>query len=294
MIINLSCSSTALLQSQMVRQLPTTQSRALFSRLLRNALPGFRYSTPASEEGEQKEKRGGENATGRDRAREENGEAPRGEDQGLAKGLFHHWADHHRQDQRRGFVVEFFHQIPQDSKDPHYDAVADIVADAVGADEAEQEDEREQDRVGHSEEPGPHWYERQIQDQKHGVADVHAGDNPPEDIGGLLHQKGTGLKPVNHQRPKQDRHDRVGGNAKRQKRDEGAAGSSVVGGFWPGHALDGSFAEPLGVFGRPLFNGVRDEGSDDGTSAGKNAQEKPQHRSPQDRHGLEAPVLAAW
>src|SRR6266480_2442723 len=195
MIINLSCSSTALLQSQMVRQLPTTQSRALFSRLLRNALPGFRYSTPASEEGEQKEKRGGENATGRDRAREENGEAPRGEDQGLAKSLFHHWADHHRQNQRRGFVVEFFHQIPQDSKDPHYDAVADIVADAVGADEAEQEDEGEQDRVGHSEEPGPHWYERQIQDQKHGVADVHAGDNPPEDIGGLLHEKGAGLKP---------------------------------------------------------------------------------------------------
>src|SRR5947199_6204092 len=97
MIINLSHSSTALLQSQMVRQLPTTQCRALFSRLLRNALPGFRYSTPAGEEGEQKEKRGGENATSRDRAREENGKAPCREDQGLAKSLLHHRTDNHCQ-----------------------------------------------------------------------------------------------------------------------------------------------------------------------------------------------------
>src|SRR5438094_451641 len=125
MIINLSCSSTALLQSQMVRQLPTTQSHALFRRLLRNALPGFRYSTPTGEEGEQKEKRGGENATSRDRAREVNGKVPRGEDQGLAESLLHHRADNHCQNQRRPFVVEFFHQIPQDSKDPHYNAVAD-------------------------------------------------------------------------------------------------------------------------------------------------------------------------
>src|SRR5262249_47493701 len=152
----------------------------------------------------------------------------------------------------------------QNPEHPHHDPVTDIVADAVGTNEAEEENQRKQDGVGHSEELRPHWNERQIQYEKHSVYDVHADDYHAKDIRHLLHQKWPSLKPVDQQGAKKNRHDPVGGNAESQKRNEAAAGGSVVRRFWSGHTLDGSSAEPLRVFGRSLFDSIRDKRGDDG------------------------------
>ena len=73
--------------------------------------------------------------------------------------------------------------------------------------------------------------------------------------------------------------------------NEGPAGGGVVGRLRTGHALDRPGAEPLRVSGDLLLDGVGAEGGDDRRRTGKDADEEPQHRAPQDRPEGILPVL---
>jgi hypothetical protein len=61
--------------------------------------------------------------------------------------------------------------------------VVQVVVDAERADAAEEQNRREQHAVGNLEDREPEPHQRHVQDQQEAVADPHAGDQAPEQVG---------------------------------------------------------------------------------------------------------------
>src|SRR3546814_2610295 len=54
--------------------------------------------------------------------------------------------------------------------------------------------------VGDAQQPDPDADQRQIEDDQEDVADPHAGDQPPEDLGIACHHLRSGRDPLDHER----------------------------------------------------------------------------------------------
>src|SRR5207247_8476604 len=117
--------------------------------------------------------------------------------------------------------------------------------DAVRADDRDDQDGGHQPAVGDAQQVHEQTDQRQVQNQQHHVADIHAGDQSPEHFRVVGEQQRPRRDPVNGERRQQDGGGRDRRNAEREQRDHGGAGGGVVGGLRRGHALDGALAEPL-------------------------------------------------
>ena len=62
---------------------------------------------------------------------------------------------------------------------------ARVVVEAVDAHQAEEQDEREKETIRNLQDLYPEPDQREIQDEEHGISDVHAGDRAPEKVGVL-------------------------------------------------------------------------------------------------------------
>ncbi len=93
----------------------------------------------------------------------------------------------------RAVIAEFSHQVPDDTEDEHDDHIADAVVKAVSSDEAEEQDQGIEKVVGNLQDLHPEPDQREIQDQKHHISDIHAHDGPPEKVGSFGHQERPGL-----------------------------------------------------------------------------------------------------
>ena len=84
-----------------------------------------------------------------------------------------------------------------------------------------------QDRERDQGDTRPQPDQRQVQDQEHHVADVHAGDDRPDELGVLLEEHRAGLQAVHHQTAQQHGHGRRRSAARTTKR-----GTNPAAGRW--------------------------------------------------------------
>ena len=127
---------------------------------------------------------------------------------------------------------------------------------------------------GHLQELRPHADEGQVQDQQHDVADVHGGDDAPEDVRVLLEQERPRRDAVDQQGREDHRRRGVSRDAEGQERNEGRRRRGVVGRLGPRDPLDGPVPELLGVLRDLLLDGVGDERRQDRAAAGQDADEE--------------------
>ena len=89
-------------------------------------------------------------------------------------------AKHRGQDHGGDRKIELAHEVadhPEEQADPQ---IKEGVAQAVGADQREDGDHRPEDGEGNERQARPETDQWQVQDQQHYVADVHAGDDRPQ------------------------------------------------------------------------------------------------------------------
>ena len=169
---------------------------------------------------------------------------------------------------------EFFHQQADEAENGRNVNIGGAVVEAIGADQAKQNDEAGKIRVGDFQYAHPQGNQRQVEDQEHEVADVHARDHAPEQIRGILDQQGSGGEAVDHQRAEQNRRHRGGRDAQAQERDEGSADRGVVAGLRRSDAFDGAVAKSFGMAREFLFQGIAQKLRHDGADSRQESEKK--------------------
>ena len=212
--------------------------------------------------------------------------------QRLAQAQFEGRRDHEAQHQRRRIEIELAKQVADHAHDQHDPDVDDGVVHLVDADDAEHDDQRIEIVVADAQHVHEQADQRQIQRQQHQVADVHRGDEAPEHLRVIVHQRRPGRNAVQHQCGDQHRGHRAGRNAERQHRHERPGGGGVVCRFRPGDAGDRALAELLGVLRDPLLDGIGQEARNDVRGARHDADQEAQHGAAPDRGGRRPPLLA--
>ena len=144
----------------------------------------------------------------------------------------------------------------------------------IHADDAEHDHERIQISVGNSQHVHENADQRQVERKQHQVADIHGGNKAPENIGMLIDQCRPGWDAMDHERGKQHRRDRAGGQAERQHGDEGAGRSGVVGRFRSGYAGNGSFAELFRMLGQAALDAIGKKAGNDVGRARRQSDQK--------------------
>ena len=161
------------------------------------------------------------------------------------EGGLQHLCQDARQDHRGDGVAELPHEVPDHPEEGHDIDVEGLKPEAVGSDQGAKDDHRPQDVKGDFDDLGPHPDQRQIEDQQHHIADIHAGDDRPDEIRILDEEQRPGLEAVHHQPPQQHRHRRRRGKPEGEKRHEPGGGGGVVRRFRGADPLDRPMAEFL-------------------------------------------------
>ena len=123
---------------------------------------------------------------------------------------------------------------------------------------------------------------RQIEDEQHRVAEVHARHESPEERRVLRDEERPRLEPPEHQRGEQDRGRARAWNAERQQRDERAAGLVVVGALRRGDAFDHTGAELARAPGCRFLEAVGQERCDRRAAARQDADQETDHGAVQE------------
>ena len=177
-----------------------------------------------------------------------------------------------------GSIGKFLHQVADDAEDNHDHDVAGIAGGGVGADDAEQNNQWEKEIVGDLQHFDPQADQRQIEDQKHGIADRHAAEQAPENIRRIFDKQRSGRQAVDHQRAKDQRCHRAGRQAQAQQRDPAAAARRIICRLGRGHAFDSAAAEFFRMLGNLFFDRIGGERGDDDVQSGNRADQKAQER----------------
>ena len=205
----------------------------------------------------------------------------------------HAVAEHDRQQQRRRVELRLAQHVADRAEDAHDHDLARVRVDAVDPDHRHEQHARRQVEIGNPQDVDEQADQRQIQDQQHDVADVHAGDQPPEHVGMLADQLRTGLDAVNLQRGQQDGRRGNRRDAEHQQRNHRAAGRRIVGGLRSRDTLDLAGAERLGLARQLALHRVAHERGDDVRDPGNEAEHEPDHRAAADRRRRILEILEA-
>ena len=84
------------------------------------------------------------------------------------------------------------------------------------------------------------------------VAEIHRGDQAPDEILVLDEQQRPGIEAPHHQAAEQDRRGAGAGNAERQHRQQRGGAGGMRRGFRREHAFDAALAEAFGSFEKRL------------------------------------------
>ena len=153
-----------------------------------------RQSLPLREErlqAEQQQQRAEDQHRQRDRALQENHVVAGAHRERLAQRELEHRREHEPERDRREIVTELAQHVADPAHDEHDPDVDDAVADRIAAEDAEAQYARIQIRIRNAQQIHEEADQRQVEDQQHGVADVHARDETPEKLGLLRNQHRT-------------------------------------------------------------------------------------------------------
>src|SRR5712671_5605578 len=135
-------------------------------------------------EDEEEERQQGDD--GRDGPPQEDEERALRHDQALSQRALGHIAEHQREHQRSQGVVELLEDVSDHAEQDHVPDVDHVVVRGVRADGADQHDERREDGEGDAEDGREERHEGQHHHHADQVAGVHAGDQPPDELGLFL------------------------------------------------------------------------------------------------------------
>ena len=174
-----------------------------------------------------------------------------------------HDAGQHQGEHQRGDrdldLVEDITQHPEKQNQVKLDHAA---IDGKSAQHGNGDDQRVKNAAGNVEQAHENADQRQIQNQQHHVADVHAVNQTPDQVRTVLEQQWPGLNAVHDESAHHDRCGAAAGHAQGEQRHHGAGRVGVVGGLGAGHAFNGALTEFFGIFGQPLFGRVRQQRGD--------------------------------
>ncbi len=216
---------------------------------------------------------------------------PLRDDERETEVIFHHRADHDGKDQGGHLKLKLSCQVSEDSKSNHQADFDQAVIEAVNSNEAEEKNEREKDGVGNPQDLHPEPDQGKVENQEHDIAQIHAHDRSPEEVGMFGDDHGAGLNAMDHEGPQKDGNDRVDRYAQRKKWNEGPSGSGIVGRLRAGDTFNDPRPEFFRMFGELLLNGIGSEGGDDRRRSWKDSNEEAEERPPDDGPEGIFPVL---
>ncbi len=114
-------------------------------------------------------------------------------------------------------IIQLAHGVAEQAETGEQADIEQVARDAVGADQRDAENDGKQDVNGDAQDLREHRHERQVQQQQHDIADIHAGDQSPEHVGRFLHHQRTGPHAPQDQRREHDRRGAAARNAQRQQ-----------------------------------------------------------------------------
>src|SRR6266850_429101 len=227
----------------------------------------------------------------RDRPIDEDRVAPRGHGQRLAKAHLQHRREYEPQYYRRGLEVKLAKQIAERAHRSHDADVDGTAIDRVNTENAKEQDRGIEQRVRHSQYIDEDSHQGKVEDQQHHVTDVHAGNKTPEKLGLLRDQQRPRGDSMHHHGGDHHRGYRSGRKTESEHGNKGAGRGGVISRLRAGDAFDGAVSEALRVFGKTSLHGIGNEGRDDMSRAGNDADEEAEHRSSPDRPDRGAPFL---
>ncbi len=139
--------------------------------------------------------------------------------------------------------MKFLEQIAQYAKSHHHDDVEIGVGDRIGADRADDDDQRRNDEERHPHQRCEDRHGEQHQDHRDDVAEIHRSDQTPDKVLLFDEQHRPGIEPPDHQAAHHDGGGRRAGNAERQHRQQRAGAGGMIGGFRSDNAFRLALAE---------------------------------------------------
>ena len=113
------------------------------------------------------------------------------QDECLAEILLEHRSQHKGEHQRSRFIGRLAKHVPYQTEHDHNPDIEDVPADTVSTNEAEEQYQGEEDPVRDLQDTHPDADERKIENEKHNIANVHAGNGPPEYLRPLRNHERT-------------------------------------------------------------------------------------------------------
>ena len=139
------------------------------------------------------------------------------------------------------------HEVPEAPEQQGHPHLEDAVLQAVDADDGQGGNRRQEHGAGQPEHGDERRDGKHIQQHQEHVADVHAGDDPPDERCVLLKEQRPRPQTEDQQSAE---HDGRGGrprNAEGEQRDHRPDRRRIVGALRSRHPLNGAGAEPLGM-----------------------------------------------
>ena len=220
--------------------------RALQTALLRHRI-GKGGAAAGDEAGDQ-DRRHQQPHRDRDRAFDINPEIALAEEQRLAKMLFDVGAEDQADHQWRELEFHLVEGVADDAGGEQHPDVENAVADAVGADDGQHQQQRNEQVMRNPQQADPDADHRDVQRQQHDIADIGRRDQAPENFRVLGDQQRPGLDALHQHRRDHQCGDRREGNAECEQRHQRGGGGGIIGGFGPGDAFDRAAADFAAYF----------------------------------------------
>src|SRR3990170_2623034 len=186
----------------------------------------------------------------------------------------HHRRQYQPQYYRRGLEVKLAKPVAERAGRRHDADIDGAAVDGVNAENAKDQDRRIEQRIGNTQHVDEDPDQRQVEDQQHQVADIHAGDEAPKKLRLLGDQERPRRDAMDHHRGDHDGGNGPGRNAQGEHGNKGAGGGRVVGRLRAGDPRNRAVTEALRILRKPLLHRVGNERGDDVSRAGNDADYK--------------------
>src|SRR5712672_3715200 len=137
--------------------------------------------------------------------RPEHAHVPARADHRQAKRILGAAAEHQRERERGERDADLLEHVADDAEEEHQPDVEHGVLDRIGADRAGHHDHRRDRRERHADHRGEQRHGREHQHEADHVAEVHGGDEAPDEVLVLDEEERAGIQAPHHQAAEQDR-----------------------------------------------------------------------------------------
>src|SRR5260221_2083691 len=215
--------------------------------------------------------------------RPEHAPVPARADHRQAKRILGAAAEHERERERRERDADLLEYVADDAEEKHQPYVEHGVLYRVGADRAGRPAHRRDRRERHAQDGGEERHRGEHEDEADHVAEIHRGDQSPDEALVLDEQERPRVQAPQRQAAEQDRRRARARDAESEHRQERGSAGGVRRRLRSEHAFDAALAEGLLILGETLGEVVAHEGGGD-RAPRSDAEPAADRRRTQQRH----------